>query len=235
VDRLTLVIPDKPDPERDAVAAAWEAAGGVVLRLGRFWEPPALDANSVRVYGNDTFCLVLQQKLGFDLLSPADDLLLRTPAEFLGRRIDRVALADAASIVFPRFVKSVVPKQIRSRVYASFEDLTAECQGLEPTAALIVSEIVHFEAEARCFVLDGEVLDCAAYEGEGAADRDQIVAFVRQLAAAMTLPAAVVVDVGLLPAGPALLEFNAAWGAGLNGCDATRVLPAIARASAPAT
>ena len=61
---LTLVIPDKPDVERDAVAASWHAQGGTVLRLGRFWEPPALDVATIRVYGNETFALVLAQKLG---------------------------------------------------------------------------------------------------------------------------------------------------------------------------
>lgn len=60
---LTLLISDKPDPERDAVAAVWEAAGGDVLRLGRFWQPPPLDPVSVRVYGADAFCQVLAQKL----------------------------------------------------------------------------------------------------------------------------------------------------------------------------
>jgi hypothetical protein len=229
MERLTLIIPDKPDPERDAVASAWERTGGTVLRLGRFWEPPALDPRLVRVYGNDAFCLVLQQKLGFELLSPPDDLLLRAPAEFLRRNVDLVALDDAATLAFPRFVKSLVPKQIRSRVYSSGEELDDECKGLEPSTALIVSEVVEFQAEARSFVLDGELLDGAAYEG--ALAREEIASFVRRLAGAMTLPAAVVVDVGRLSDGLALLEFNAAWGAGLNGCDAERVLPAIVRAS----
>src|SRR4029450_12717872 len=164
VERLTLIIPDKPDPERDAVAAAWEKTGGAVLRLGRFWEPPALNPRFVRVYGNDAFCLVLQQKLGFELLSPPDDLLLRAPAEFLRRDVDLVALNDTA-LAFPRFVKSLVPKQIRSRVYSSREELEDECRGLQPSTSLIVSEVVKFQAEGRSFVLDGDVLDCAAYEG----------------------------------------------------------------------
>ena len=67
---LTLIIPDKPDPERDSVANAWENSGGTVLRLGRFWDPPELISADVRVYGNDTFCLVLAQKLCLDLISP---------------------------------------------------------------------------------------------------------------------------------------------------------------------
>jgi len=233
MEGVTLIIPDKPDVERDAVAAAWEKTGGAVLRLARFWEPPPLDARRVRVYGNDAFCLVLQQKLGFDLLSPPDDLLLRVPAGFLRRAVDLVTLGAASALAYPRFVKSLVPKQIRSRVYHSVAELEDECKGLEPSISLISSDVVDFQSEARCFVLNGEVLDCAAYEGE--ADRAQVSSFALQLAAAMTLPAAVVVDVGRLADGYALLEFNAAWGAGLNGCDAERVLPAIVHASTPPT
>src|SRR4051794_36029297 len=85
-----MVIPrvkQKPDPERDAVAAAWEQGGGTVVRLGRFWEPPALPSSSIRVYVNEMFCLLLQEKLGLVLETPADDLILAVPAEFLRRTI----------------------------------------------------------------------------------------------------------------------------------------------------
>ena len=74
---LNLLIPDKPDVERDAVAKSFERGGGVVHRIGRFWDPPAFEPSTVRVYGADAFCLVLQQKLGLSLCSPADDLLWR--------------------------------------------------------------------------------------------------------------------------------------------------------------
>jgi hypothetical protein len=40
---LTLLLPDKPDVERDALADVWERLEGSVMRLGRFWDPPALD------------------------------------------------------------------------------------------------------------------------------------------------------------------------------------------------
>ena len=58
-----LIIPEKADIERDAVADVWQEQGGKVLRLGKFWQPPELDPCKVHVYGNHTFCLVLQQKL----------------------------------------------------------------------------------------------------------------------------------------------------------------------------
>ena len=103
---LVLVIADKPDIERDAVAAAWQAAGGEVLRLGRFWDPPALDAARVRIYGAEAFAQVLAQRLGLALLSPADDHALALALEeeqgggglgLLARRCEAVAEVDGGA------------------------------------------------------------------------------------------------------------------------------------------
>jgi ATP-grasp domain, R2K clade family 2 len=229
---LILLISDKPDVERDAVAEAFARHGGAVHRIARFWEPPALDPNSVRVYGADSFCLVLQQKLGFGLCSPDDELLLHVPLAFLKRQIKRQMLGDIAGITFPSFVKPVVPKQFRGAVYQSSDELAAECLGLSASTAVLVSEPVTFAAEARTFVMDGQVLDSAVYEGgEKASDAET---FVAELTHAMSLPRTVVVDVGLIDGrGWGLIEFNAPWGAGLNGCDPDKVLPAIVAASGP--
>ncbi len=71
---LTLIAPGKKEIEEDAVCAEWQRHDGSVLRLGRSWGPPALGATSVRLYGADTFCLALAQKLGVDLCSPEDIL-----------------------------------------------------------------------------------------------------------------------------------------------------------------
>lgn len=232
-DGLTLLIPAKADVERDAVAAAWARRGGTVVRLDRFWEPPPLDAERVRLYGNDTFCLVLQQKLNLDLISPADDLILQVPASGTRRALTRQTIGAAPTLAYPVFAKPMTPKLFRARVYASPEELDAECAGLPAETAILLSEIVAFTAEARCFVLEGRVLDCAVYEGEG--DLDAAVAFARALVAAVSGPRAYVLDVGLISdRGWAVVEFNAAWGAGLNGCDPERVLSAIAAASGPA-
>jgi hypothetical protein len=215
---LTLVITDKTDVERDAVAEAWSAAGGDVLRLGRFWDPPALDPKRVRVYGADSYCQVLAQKLGLVLVSPPDDLLLHLARTLTKRALRGTTLAEAESLTFPAFIKTFTPKLIRSRVYESAADLAAEARGLESDTALLVSEIVTFVAEARSWLLGAEVLSIACYEG------DVDVAIARELAAAsgrdpaMTSPC--VVDLGLTDdRGWLVIEANATWGAGLNGCD----------------
>jgi hypothetical protein len=227
---LTLLIPERVDSERDAVAQVWRDGGGGVLRLGRFWDPPPVDPAATRLYGNDAFCLVLEQKLGLALLSPDDQLLLTLAPRYLGREVVSLDGAALSALKFPVFVKSVIPKQIRSRVYHSGEALAMECQGLEQETRYLASPPVTFVAEARCFLLEGRVLDAAIYEGRG--DPAEAAAFAARVAEGDGLPAAVVMDVGLLEgAGWVVVEFNAAWGAGLNGCDPARVLPAIAAAT----
>ena len=185
----------------------------------------------MRGYGADSFCLVLQQKRGFSLCSPDDELLLQVPSAFLKRQITRQFL-ETAAFKFPSFVKPVAPKQFRGAVYQSSVELVGECRGLATDTAVFVAEPVSFAAEARAFVCDGQVLDLAVYEGSGKASDAQTV--VADLTRAMSLPRTVVVDVGFIDGcGWGAIEFNAVWGSGLNGCDPEKVLPAIVAASGP--
>lgn len=230
-DGLILVIPEKGDLERDAVAEAWERHGGSVLRLGRFWDPPALSPPAVRLYGNDAFCLVLEQKLSLALVSPPDDLLLGLPSACVRRGLARTSLDLALRGEFPKFAKPMTPKLFLARIYRTGAELEAECMGLPPDTEVITADVVTFTAEARCFVLAGNVLDCALYEGEG--DLDEAFAAARDFAGHVQGPRTYVMDIGLIPrTGWAVVEFNASWGAGLNGCNPERVLPAIEAATA---
>ena len=219
VTDLVLLTPAKADPERDAVARAWQRHGGRVLRLDRFWEPPAFDPATVRLYGNDTFCLVLAQVLRLVLLSPPDDLLARLDPVWTRRRLQVSTLAEVRDAQFPQFIKPLVPKQFRAAVYASTADLDRACTGLDAATPVLVSEVVRFQAEARAFIADAKVATCALYEGEG--ERLEARRFAAAFARAQRawLPKAYVLDVGRLSSGAwAVVEANAAWGAGLNGC-----------------
>lgn len=147
---MPLVIPAKPDFERDAVASAWQDRGGDVLRLDRFWElPPSLARSEVTLYGNDTFCLVVTEKLSLDLLAPDDHLLASAPDNLLRRRVEVRHLADLNPSDFPLFVKPAIPKQFRSAVYSSRHALESECRGLPASTECLVFEVVSFLAEAR--------------------------------------------------------------------------------------
>jgi hypothetical protein len=229
-DGLTLLVPERTDVERDAVASSWIMHGGEVLRLGRFWDPPALDARQVRVYGNDTFCLVLAQKLDLTLISPPDDLLLHLDASVIGRQLEGLPLADIDRLRYPTFVKSMVPKLFTARVYGSAQELRDQTRGLEPETLVLSSEIVEFAAEVRAFVLDGEVLTFAAYEGANV-DLDAARDFVSHVAVGDRIPRTCVLDVGpILGRAWAVIEANATWGAGLNGCEPVAAARCIAAA-----
>jgi hypothetical protein len=224
-----LIVPAKPDVERDSVAAAWISGGGTVLRVDRFWTRPDVEPARVALYGADTFCLVLAQLLGLELVSPRDDLLLGADRSLTGRAIRGVSLAEALAGPFPVFVKPLVPKQFRARVWRAADELRAECAGLAPETAVITSEVVEIRAEARAWILDGQVLTCAVYEGVG--DRDGASSFVTGAVTGLDLPSTCVIDAALVEGGWCILEANAAWGAGLNGCDASGAVRCIDHAT----
>jgi len=177
---LTLIVPDKSDPERDAIAAAWSVQDGEVLRLGRFWEPPDLDPTSVRVYGNDTFCLVLAEKLGLRLVSPPDDLIRQVPRALLRREVAITTIGEVIRGSFPMFVKLVTPKQFAARVYQGPGELEQETRGLHPETPVIESAVVGFEAECRAFILEGRVVASSVYEGASVVPNDFLSEMVGQ-------------------------------------------------------
>ena len=230
---LTLLIPAKPDPERRALAQAWVDGQGSVLTLDRFWQPPALDPASVRVYGPETFCWVLAEKLSLRLISPPDDYLAGLDAGWLGRELEMTtlhrALHRSMAGDFPVFCKSLVPKLFRSRVYRTPDELENETRGLDGDTAVFVAEQVRFESEYRAFVTGSELCTMSCYEGRG--DDREAEAFVARFLAANPLPVPAALDVGRIGGrGFAVIEANPAWGAGLNGCAAERAAPCIAAA-----
>lgn len=163
--------------------------------VGTLWDPPALDVKRVRVHGSTTFVLVLQEKLGFELCTPADDLILSFPPEALTRRIQKQRLQEAEHFQYPLFVKPVIPKLFAARVYADLVELRRECKGLRNDTAVFTANAVSFMAEARNFILDGEVLDCAFYEGEE--NVQEAAAAAGRFASYRILPRALVLDIGL--------------------------------------
>ncbi|BDI29584.1 hypothetical protein CCAX7_16350 [Capsulimonas corticalis] len=214
----TLVTPAREDEERDAVVAAWVGRGWSVRRLDRFWEPPILERADVRLYGDMTFCLFLAERLGLELISPPDDLLLRVDARWLGRDIQGVLLADALQQSYPIFVKSAVPKLFRAAVYDAPSDLEQETIGLAEDTLVLVSNHIKFTCEVRCLIRRDKVVSAAVYEGEANVDEAKVFAedFVRSHAVAVTY----ILDVGWIEGhGWAVIEANAIWGGGLNGCD----------------
>lgn len=228
-----LFVPKHPDSERDALCAEWIAAGGTVQRLDKFWKKPEVDPNAnITIYGNDTFVLVVAEVLEAALLSPNDEMILTIDDKWLKRDVDYYYLKNAKEIDFPLFVKPATPKLFKADFYDNLEALEEVTKGMDGEEMLLLSDYIDIELEVRAFVLDDEVLDLAIYEGSGSLEGAK--AFVDEFIAegSTILPVVYVVDLGFNNEdGWFIIEFNAAWGAGLNNCDPKKVLPAIKQAT----
>lgn len=225
-----LVTSDKHDPELDAVCEEWESRGGKVFRLGKFWIPdPEVSQSQIAIYGSLAFSMVVAQVYGVELVSPDDSTIASLPWKWLKRTIAIRSIADLSETDFPVFMKPVQPKLFLASIFNSKADFDNATRGVDTHSLCLVSEIIpDIQCEARCFIKDGSVLDSSLYEGEE--DQALLMEFADLFASEHShiLPRTYVADFGFSPTrGWFVIEFNASWGAGLNGCFAAKVWEAI--------
>lgn len=230
----TLLITNKIDPELESVLAAWIRTGRPYKRLGKYWiKDEQLVDKPITIYGSQTFSLIVSQLYGVELISPEDSFIPELPETWTKRKVllkDLEALDESS---FPAFIKSLVPKLFPAKIYASLQDFERTTFQLLPDEKVLISTIVDdIGAEARCFVLNGEVKDLAFYEGH--ANPDECMVFAREFIRAnqQQLPKTFVLDIAFsLKSGWFVLELNASWGAGLNNCKAENIIDCIAAAT----
>jgi hypothetical protein len=225
----------------DDAQALWRAAvrlGWNVERLATWRVPEELRSVTEPVlYLEALFGPTLAEQLGLCLLEPPADWLPRLPEEFRKRSVYGTTLGEARKLTQQAFIKPANSKSFPARVYTGPELPT----GYDDPEPVLVAEIVQWEKEFRCFVLDRQAKalsvylrsgqlqrekDFAASEAELAEARDFIDAVLAD--GRVDLPRATVLDVGVLPGrGWAVVEQNAAWGSGIYGCDPEEVLEVI--------
>jgi len=223
-----LLIPEKVDLERELVADAWKDQGGLVKRIGKFWIKPQLQNHPVAIYGNDTFSLVLAQVLNINLISPKDELIAGLPKTWTRREINLLTKRNIENLAFPTFCKPLKPKLFPAKIYSSLSDLVIELENLDDVEIIIQSETIEIDQEVRAFILNGKIQDLSYYQGQGSieAPKTFIQDFLKVYA--HKLPKTFVVDIGHnISQGWFIIEFNATWGAGLNGCEAEKVIDSI--------
>jgi len=228
--------------------ALWKAAGDRGWHSERLtaWRVPEYlrELPDPVLYGEALFGPMLAEQLGITLLSPPEDWLVRLPYEYRSWQISLVTLGAARSLAVPAFVKPPNDKSFPASVY-----LGAELPGEYPDEMpVLVSEVVAWEMEFRCFILDRKLITYSVYSRYGelqhehgfisSAEEDkQLEIFMDRLLTdiRVDLPAATVVDVGTIAGGVwACVEQNAAWGAGIYGCDPMRCLDVLRVAAAKA-
>lgn len=229
-----LLIPEKTDSEFEYVFDTWTKSGGAIRRLGKYWiKDEELAKQKIAIYGNQTFAFVLAQIYHVDLISPDDTLIARLNQEWTKRTLNVKQIGQISESDFPVFIKPVIPKIFIATIFQTIADFSEATKGLQETEEALVSNIVcNIKAEARSFIKDGIVKDIAFYEGSAdlSSGRDFVNNFIKQNQS--ELPAVLVIDIAFTEQeGWFILEFNACWGAGLNGCKAQNVMDCIIEAT----
>ena len=168
---------------------------------------------------------------------PPDNLLELLPYELTRRKIELMTYNDARKLTQRAFIKPPDFKSFQAKVYDV--GTLPEDSELGPQN-VIVSEVVEWEVEFRCFVREGDVIDVSAYARYGklnvlndtawnatAEETTAAIKLAREVLNQTKLPPAAL-DVGLISGrGWAVVEANAAWASGLYGCDPRKILPVI--------
>jgi hypothetical protein len=230
MNKTILLIPEKTDIEFEQVFRTWTDNGGEIRRLGKYWiKDESLNGQKIAIYGNQTFSLVLAQIYNVELISPDDKDIAKLDQSWIKRKIEIKTISDIVENIFPIFLKPVIPKSFIASVFSTLKDFEEATKGLEKTEELLTSTIVNdIKAEARGYLKNGVVKDIALYEGN--ADIKEGELFLRKFAEKNLdiLPEVVVTDIAYSEKlGWFVLEFNACWGAGLNNCNAEKVIDCI--------
>lgn len=231
---LILLLPEKSDPETDQVLAVCAKKGIAVKRLGKYWiREEELANQQIAVYGNQSFSMVLAQIYNLILISPDDTLITLLDLQWIKRTVQQTTIQQLQAEDFPVFIKPVIPKIFTAGIFNSITDFKNNIPGTDESEEILVSEIIYdLQAEARAWIMNGVIKDIALYEGDAELNdaTDFLTDFIRQNIE--LLPSVVVTDLGFsTEKGWFVLEFNACWGAGLNNCNAEKIIDCILAAT----
>lgn len=193
------------------------------------------------------------------LWSPGPRWLTRVAPQHLRRRVWAGPLRDvpASSLWAAGGSLFAKPAEIKVRgleaaAYPSAEAVTRALRdrGLSSSSTVVLSEVVRFVEEFRCFVAPGpggrpRVVAASAYlvdgltwdawEGSASApDPSEAVTFAGQVVDATSGPPGFVLDVGRLEDGSwAVVEANASWSSSPYHCDPVGVVASVLAAQGP--
>ncbi len=121
------------------------------------------------LYAGPLFADAVGAELGNGLLEPDPDWLARLPRALTRRGVVFTTLARARELDRPAFVKPPDVKSFPARVYPSGAALPGP-EVLDGDTPVLVSDVVEFQAEFRCFVAGGEVRAVSRYAVGGELD-----------------------------------------------------------------
>jgi len=247
---MLLIVTPNYKGEVPVLAKTASALGWDIYNRG--WRIPVhLLRSPGAVYGEQFFCEVIAEQMNWNLLSNPLDWLAKLPEEYVNRKITFTTLAEARKINEKKFIKPADDKCFPAQVYESGNDLPKHVV-LDNTPTL-VSDVVNFTSEYRCFIKDRKVTTacCYLYKHYGKEpeinnpanyyqNNDLVLEFMTKLLADERVECAPgsVIDVGRCKKDDEALKFvvletNPVYASGTYGCEMVAVLDAINAACVP--
>lgn len=198
--------------------------------------PEEFRADVIAVYGEDIYAEIVAEQCNLTLTKPDDNWLSMISEEFTKRKISYGQLkefVDEENI----FIKCFDFKSFKAGVFDKVRNIKG-FDSLDLESTVFTSEVVKWELEVRCFVLNNEIKTHSSYWRNNAfntnplseTEQKELFEFFKDFIQkySSTLPNAIVIDFGIIKGkGWALIEANPAWCSGLYDCDATKALEVI--------
>ncbi|MBW8523333.1 ATP-grasp domain-containing protein [Chryseobacterium chendengshani] len=208
--------------------------------LNRFnakWNvPEEFRDDVIAVYGEDIYAEIVAEQCNLTLTKPKDNWLAEILEQFTKRKISYGQLKDFVNEE-NIFIKCSDFKSFKAGVFDKVTDIKG-FDSLDLESMVFISQVVEWELEVRCFVLNNEIKTYSSYWRNNAFDTNplseteqkELFGFFKDFIQkySSTLPNAIVIDFGIIKGkGWALIEANPAWCSGLYACDAEKALEVI--------
>jgi hypothetical protein len=238
----TLILTPRYTEDAQALWRAAISLGWQVERLSNWRVSDEITAASDPVlYLEALMAPTIAERFGLQLLEPAIDWLPRLADSYRQRWVFLTTFKEARGLDRAAFIKPPNDKSFPAKVYHPGE-LTVDAADDTP---VLVAEIVEWEKEFRCFILDRTLQTFSVYLRQGKLQRDadfahslveagEVTDFISTVLAdtQIELPRSTVIDIGIIKdRGWAVVEQNSAWGAGIYGCDPDAVLAVLRHAA----
>jgi ATP-grasp domain-containing protein len=230
--------PDDSDIWRVAVRRGWNTA-----RVTEHTVKAAMEGHDhIRYYGNTLHAKMIEDQLPIGFL-PIDYSSLARIDLYTRRKVGYTTFDQIVQpITHDTFIKPARDKWFEARVYKAGETIAGVPWS---TDEVYISDVMSFANEARCFVLNGQIMTAALYRIDGVpygetdlspedCNMDEAIKntilpqWAAEICAMGDLPPGVVIDFGQLSDGTwAVIEFNEAWASGLYYCDPEKCFDVI--------
>lgn len=150
---------------------------------------------------------------------------------FMGRKVWETTVGEikhSSTAEYPCFMKPLKDNKLFNGLVVQKPLFAAlKLKALADETEILVSEVVNFVTEYRCFVHNGSIVDVRYYKGNARKIIDFNVAD-QAVRALYKCPVAYTIDFGLTDTGSTqLIEINDGFGFGLYGLDFRKAIPMI--------